>query len=805
MSRSSCVYNVPMALDPKTSRTEGLEPVLAMARNRTHIKEAQKYTIGPMPVATFMETFLSITSGDGRDMLSSRNAFSAVPKHAKKPAEVYEPLFNALAKSTARRARCPGFVFDESIGRSKRPRFLGYAKPHICCFTPENLAHVQRADPALRVELGYAELFIQTMADPMFDFFVDPSPDAEGDALRRHDFAQTFSDEKRCKESERAFGLHIAFASEVFARQHRVFLFTVSVAGSMARLFRWDRSGCVVTEAFDIHDHPEIFADFFWRFSKLSDAGRGHDLTIQMASQEDEGLFRSTVKEYVKAQLEVQGDELDKALSFHYQPGHVTAVRVNSQQPSEPGEHAQLFLVSRPVVTPLSLSGRCTRGYWCVNAATGRIGFLKDTWRTILRKDTEGDILHHLNGLGVRNIPALAIDGDVISCTDEVQDDDHTFQDTETDRFVDEPWARRIRGNDVIVSMHRHYRLVTHTVGYPLRSLRGTEELLFATYDVFIAMQDALTKDSRIHRDLSVGNIILVKEPDRAVRRGYLIDWESSDFVDSEGEALHAGRAGTWAFMSIRMLYPGHQDYRHTFEDDMEALLYVVLYCALLYLPHRFLVSNLTDLVDEFFDEVEGRGSSISGGGAKSVNRKIRSYTKRVCFTSQTFRQWLDTVMGYHGPLPEDHARYSGKWTPAHLDAFWSDFLKTHALERDDRTVHELSMVHFYDLDSLPSDLATPPGYPRGLRRRRNIQDEDETSSTASSVAQGTYRRPPAKRSRTGPAPTGGLRRSERIRNQQSRAKAATTAVGGSAHTAKAPARKRNAGSKGRPRQRLRK
>ncbi|KAH9889374.1 hypothetical protein C8Q73DRAFT_793575 [Cubamyces lactineus] len=767
-----------MALDPKTSRTEGLEPVLAMARNRTHIKEAQKYTIGPMPVATFMETFLSITSGDGRDMLSSRNAFSAVPKFAKKPAEV-----------------------------STRWRKVQRAEHDVRDLSSMNLLGVVNALPflALRVELGYAELFIQTMADPMFDFFVDPSPDAEGDALRRHDFAQTFSDEQRCEESERAFGLHIAFASEVFARQHRVFLFTVSVAGSTARLFRWDRSGCVVTEAFDIHDHPETFAEFFWRFSKLSNTGRGHDLTIQMASREEESLFHSTVKEYVKTQLEVDGEELDRALSFHYQPGHVTVVRVDPVQPPEPGEHSESFLVSRPVVTPLSLSGRCTRGYWCVNAATGRIGFLKDTWRTIVRKDTEGDILHHLNELGVRNIPALAIDGDVIGCTDKPEDSDVVFQDTQTDQFVDEPWARRIDGRDVIVHRRRHYRLVTHTVGYPLKDIRGTEELLHATYDAFIAMQDALAKDSRIHRDVSVGNIILVKEPDRTMRQGYLIDWESSDQVDSAGEALHAGRAGTWAFMSIRMLYPGHQDHRHTFEDDMEALLYVVLYCALLYLPHRVLLSTLTETVYMLFDEVQDDGTNLSGGGGKVMNRYRRTFTRRIVFTSPAIQEWLDTVMGYHGPLPQDYARFSGKWTPAHLDAFWSGFLKTHTLERDDRTVHELSMVHFYDLDSLPSDLATSPGYPRSPRRRRNVTDEEETSSTASSVAQGTYRRPPAKRSRTGPAPTGGLRRSERIRNQQSRAKAATTAVGGSAHTAKAPARKRNAGAKGRLRQRLRK
>ena len=57
------------------------------------------------------------------------------------------------------------------------------------------------------------------------------------------------------------------------------------------------------------------------------------------------------------------------------------------------------------------------------------------------------------------------------------------------------------------------------------------------------AMQDALAKDKRLHRDLSVGNIILVKEPGRAIRRGYLIDWDASIRVDKEGQALREGRA----------------------------------------------------------------------------------------------------------------------------------------------------------------------------------------------------------------------------------------------------------------------
>ena len=56
-------------------------------------------------------------------------------------------------------------------------------------------------------------------------------------------------------------------------------------------------------------------------------------------------------------------------------------------------------------------------------------------------------------------------------------------------------------------------------------------------------MRDAFAKDSRIHRDLSVRNIILVQVGDSSARRGYLIDWESSCKVDDSGDAVETGRA----------------------------------------------------------------------------------------------------------------------------------------------------------------------------------------------------------------------------------------------------------------------
>ncbi|KAJ2981291.1 hypothetical protein NUW54_g10892 [Trametes sanguinea] len=544
MSQRSCVYNVPMALDPEHMRTQGLDPLLAWSRNRYHVRQSRDFVLGPMHPISFVEEFLPLPSRSRDNLLSSRNAFAAVPRSADTPAQIYEPLASSLNRKTKYKERCPGYAFVKTVERSTRLDRLGHIKPHICCFASQALDTVLHASQDSRVELGYAETFIQVATSPLADYFVDPDPDLDVPGLIAHQFTREFEDEESYDLAERAWGLHIGYVTEVFARQQRIFLYTVSLFGPFARLFRWDRSGCVVSESFDIHEHPDIITEFLWRFAHLSDAERGHDLTYSMASRDEEALFRDTVRAYVALQLDVFDEELDNALKTHYQPGHVTKVPVHSPAAAGSGLKHYDLLVSRPVVSPLSLDGRCTRGFWAVDVETGKVVFLKDTWRIASHSETEGDILRRLNELGVRNVPILAFQGDVVDRRNNaLEGNEPVYQETRTNKYVAEPWAHRIDGKDVIVRRRRHYRLVTSTVGYSIKTLRGTEELLHSTYDVFIAMKDALEKDSRIHRDLSVGNIILVKEPGRAIRRGYLIDWDASDRTDDAGESLHAGRA----------------------------------------------------------------------------------------------------------------------------------------------------------------------------------------------------------------------------------------------------------------------
>ncbi|OSC97320.1 hypothetical protein PYCCODRAFT_1419696 [Trametes coccinea BRFM310] len=785
----SCVYNVPMAFDLDLTRTAGLEPLLSFARNRNHVYEAQKYTVGPMPAGFFIDNFLPRTIPDKRALLSPRNAFIGVPSRAESFAQIYEPLTSALNKRTKIKSRCPGFVFMPTFEHSIRPLRLGYAKPHICCLRSENLAHVQQAHPSSRVELGYAELFIQVAADPTDDLLVDPPNGTPMESFADHEFVRNFMKfdgeftERKFRKLEaqqkavvRAHGLHAAFAVEVFARQQRHFLYTISIAGSMARIYRWDRSGCVVTTAFDIRQKPEILAEFLWRFSNLSAPARGHDLTVRMATAAEEALFKRVVRDYLASQVEATGDQLDKAFSAHYQPGHVAAVRVTPDMSKMAGEAT--YIVSRPVHSPLALDGRSTRGYWAVNADTGQIGFLKDTWRTVSQQETEGDILHRLNELGVRNVPILAIHGDVpdprmSSISGPL------FQDTHTNRFIGTPWSSRLNGKTIYVSRRRHYRLVTHTVGQSLRTLRGTEELLHSTYDVFVAMRDVLAKDSRIHRDLSVGNIILVKESDRAIRKGYLIDWDSSDRVDDAGESLHTGRAGTWAFTSIRMLGSAFENGKQIFKDDMESLIYVVFYCAVFYLSHDLDAAQLTRLNKEFFEHRQMAGNTTFGAKGKVANARSRCFTGSVHFSSAAFREWLNAVLDYHSPK-KGVVGNGEMWEAEILDRYWSQFLQTHTLERDDRTVHHLNMEHRYDPDSprsepvpslpsphrspLPLDKAPSGADTAGAgRRRKRSRGEDADPGVSSSRLKRVHEDDPSVPLLLT------LRRSQRIREQQSR------------------------------------
>ncbi|RDX49869.1 hypothetical protein OH76DRAFT_1438155 [Lentinus brumalis] len=783
-----CVYDVPMARNLSLV-TLGLDPNQALARNLQHLAESRHFTLRSMPVQSFIDTFVPEQGlcHDRTRYLSSANAFRAVPVAAKSAEQIYHPLIAALNKSTSRKSRCPSFVFEDVASRSLHPRRFGYMKPHVCCFTSESLELVRGHELSSRSEFGYTELFFEVKPHPLHDYFSEPIYiyDSDDDAS------------PVVQDLNKALGQHIAYVTEIFARQFRVFFFTVSMAGSLARLLRWDRSGCIVSEPFDVRERPDLLCEFLWRFAHASEAGRGHDITVEPALAEDESLFEALITQETALQLGVTGQALRQAVKQHYEPGKVMAIHVLDQGATEESPTVRRFLVSRPVVSPLSLSGRGTRGFWAVDVVSRRVVFVKDTWRTGHSEGKEGDTLKHLVEVGVRNIPHVVAHGDVpthIAPTVDVGD----FQITKTDSYKSAPWQITVEDTLSHMSRRKHYRLVLGSVGYDIRFLRGTEELLHASYDVFTAIRDASEKDSRVHRDVSTGNIILVREHSgQKIRKGVLIDWESSCGVDDTGLATKAGRGGTWLFMSRELLYDHENLMKPSVKDDMESLLYVVLYCALHWLPHNYSKDKLTDLITAFFEHKERYDPGIMGGRGKIINAENRYFTRGVVFGSPAIKEWLDTVMDYMSPRAHQKETFKDKWNLEQMDAFWTEFLQTHKLEGADRVSHDLTKrtlpleaptSESYSSSSSASPSPVPQTRPVRTSRRLSSKRPQQTSPTTSDSKRARNTR--SARSQPGPSEQTSLRRSERIRNQQTRRPVAASGAVRSAAAARGSAPK---------------
>ncbi|OBZ71289.1 hypothetical protein A0H81_08716 [Grifola frondosa] len=653
INASESCLNVPMALVDGASEEEiGFEPKESRYRNAKNAQDAEQFILGPMPPQEFLDAFLVDNGASDRTKhrLSHKYAFSAVPPRAVQASEIYEPLIAELNKTTKHRSRCPGFTFANTSLRVEHPKRLYSMKPHVCCYASKHLETVRSADIASRIDLGYAELFIEVKPTPEQDFFTDPPPTADAEARKSHQFILNIDDVDLRPVAEQALGQHIFYATEICARQHRSFCFSISLSGSCARIIRWDRAGGIATESFDIRKQPGLLCEFLWRFAQLSDADRGFDSTVDLASETEEKMFLAAITQHVKLQLDVEGDELKKAVGEHYKPGFATVIRIPIKGADDCRIHR--FIVSRPMISPLWLTGRGTRGYWAVDSANSQVVFLKDTWRS--PGEQEGTILRGLNGRNIRHIPTLICHGDVPQYLTECDDE---IQYTKTSDYRRAPWMSE------------------GTVGYGLKRFKGTEELLHATYDAFQAMIDAFVIDHRIHRDISAANIILVKEPESHIRKGYLIDWEVSCKLNSQNEASKPGRKGTWPFMSCRILIKSHAP--QTLQDDMESLFYVVLHTSLRWLPHDLSTQALGNTLERLFYELEDLGDELLGGNGKYVNMTTGRYTNRVTFGNELIKKWIDMMMSYRNP-PDDcmHGiEFPDSWRDyKNVGDFWRSF-----------------------------------------------------------------------------------------------------------------------------------
>ena len=243
---------------------------------------------------------------------------------------------------------------------------------------------------------------------------------------------------------------------------------------------------------------------------------------------------------------------------------------------------------------------------------------------------------------------------------------------------------------------------------------------------------------------------------------------------------------GTWRFMSMRMLNFDGDKLKHTFQDDMEALFYVVLFCALIYQGHDCPLRHVKRVLNNFFDEkMPFKPGIVRGGTGKRMNSKCRAFTEGIQYQDTHLGEWLNTVAdllrpadrddsgteessssSIDEPRPEPQDRWSD---PSHLDVYWSTFLKTHTLAQNNRSEFKFpsqledetpSPLIFPSPPSPPLPSPGPSSGPSGrmLRKRPVPVSSDDARDTKR-----------ARRSGPGVPGTSGTRHSARLEQKMKR------------------------------------
>ncbi|KAJ8701075.1 hypothetical protein PTI98_004038 [Pleurotus ostreatus] len=419
-------------------------------------------------------------------------------------------------------------------------------------------------------------------------------------------------------EARDARGQLATYAVEYCARQHRTHLFLVYIYFPHARFIRFDRCGALVSTKFDLSQDCTPLIRFYSRFSKMTDAQRGYDTTVALASDEETKLAQERLKEWEPKherpvfKMDVYDDKVEEQAEDNDEAHIKAEVCVNDADVGPKTIQAadndiketpkpRKFLVWGSLADPESPLGRATRGYPALEVTDGLekakdapIVFLKEQWRSKALRP-EIDTLRELKKADVKHVPTLLCGGDLPG------------QVTQTDAFA----AKIGRTEGKPIDRRFHVRFVVKEVGRPIERFSSSKEMFQAVYDAFQGHKQAYEKCKLLHRDVSGGNILLV------TNGGLLNDWDMAVKVneDKRGPRAHE-RTGTWAFMSIDLLRGERRP--HKISDDLESFFWVVLYYSLLYLPHNK-VGTLGDIIPAIFEQYTSFGETKGGQGKHIV------------------------------------------------------------------------------------------------------------------------------------------------------------------------------------------
>ncbi|KAI0323417.1 hypothetical protein GY45DRAFT_1439605 [Cubamyces sp. BRFM 1775] len=491
-------------------------------------------------------------------------------------------------------------------------------------------------------------------------------------------------------------GQLIDYSELVFRIQNRTALFMILVINRNIRVLRWDRSGTVVTPAFDYVAKPEVLCEILWRMSLLSDEQLGIDTSATRLRPSDTDyklmdlLASESPRDFAYEERDLLPGELktDRPVFKYVRDKFREAVepkwpRYRVEVPD--GALMRTFLIGRPAFYAHGMACRGTKGFVAWDVKAKRFAWLKDAWRLDYEHmDQEGTILSRLNAQGVAYVPTLVCHGDIRSQktrTPDIWEAQHPIPPASSHArssatLVDPhppsspaPPLKRSRAEletddtlhgaeDCTLRRHAHYRIVVQEVALPLLDFTHGQQLVAIIMDCVEAHQDAVEKAYTFHRDVSSGNILILPTvtPDKKKVRwnGLLADWELSKPIH-EAEPLirprQPPRTGTWQFLSVGMLTENPKTVE--IPDELESYLHVLLYFAI-----RYIHSNCKDpagFIENYFDSYTYEDGVYTCGARKQNIIKTAGRLEMRSHEPLTFDSPIDDIFAQLLPLFKSH------------------------------------------------------------------------------------------------------------------------------------------------------
>ncbi|TBU36750.1 hypothetical protein BD309DRAFT_877769 [Dichomitus squalens] len=405
-------------------------------------------------------------------------------------------------------------------------------------------------------------------------------------------------------------GQFLEYISQVFSHQHRTHVISVYVYLNQARIAYCDRSGAVVSEPFDYGTRKNgLLHRFFWKIARMSSEELGIDGSLTLASLADISALRVYASNLPPGYLREQAC---RALSWN----------PNGKSELPPHPHHPIYQLSlgvrtvfigRPSSAPLSLFGRCTRGYPAFereksqgsNEIRWRMRFLKDSWRV---QDTEGRI--HPEYAVYDRLHNRGVTDHVLSCLagGDVPTQEGSLQRTTLQSEGYHPRA--------------HSRILLSHLCRPLSDFKDFRELSGLLRDALNAHKDAWEKAEVLHRDVSFSNILIletVSDSGEVIKRqGVLSDWDLSKYREDmarDARPRQPDMTGTWIFRSaVSGRYP-----RKPYEvsDDVESFVHVFHYSVLRF-HQTDLTSGLANAFSLHFSAYERRSTDGAHMGSST-------------------------------------------------------------------------------------------------------------------------------------------------------------------------------------------